>query len=594
LAAGDLFRQKRYNSGAAATNPYKPLSLLTANKDPAMEEIKRQVGRAQRRLVLEQFLKVFGWSLFASLLIAVVGLAIPRIWALNIQQQIWDWSWIGGGLGAGMVMAWIWTWVIRRSKLDAAIEIDRRFGLKERVSSTLALSPDELSSDVGKALMTDAIRRVERIDVREQFSVSPTWRTLLPLAPAIGVIVLALLPIAVIKQAGASSEQPAAIQKQIKTATQKLLEKVRDQQKKAEELGLKDSDVLKEVNKELNKLANKDTADRKDALLKLNDLAKEIEKRKQDLGGADKMRKELDKLKDIAKGPADKMAEALKEGDFGKAQQEMQKLKEELKNGTLGKEDQEKLAQQLEQMKDKLQQAVQDQKEARERLQQQIEKKLADGNIGEAAKLQQQLDKMNQNADQQQKMMQELADKLGQAAQNLKEGGDPQQAMQQLDKLSKDLQAMQQQLDQLDNLQEILDQLADAKDAMKCPNCQGAGCPDCQNNGDADGKGKGKKGKGKGDTNQPNEGGQGEGRRPEEQTDTSKYNTRVAADPKAGESVRIGDASGPNKAGKTLEAVKEEIQATLAKEPDALEDVTLPRDQRENAKQYFEKLRKGE
>src|SRR4029453_10901232 len=114
-----------------------------------MEEIKRQVGRAQRRLVLEQFLRVFGWSLFASLLIAVIGLAIPRIWALNIQQQIWDWSWIGGGLGAGLVMAWSWTWLIRRSKLDAAIEIDRRFGLKERVSSTLALSPDELSSDVG-------------------------------------------------------------------------------------------------------------------------------------------------------------------------------------------------------------------------------------------------------------------------------------------------------------------------------------------------------------------------------------------------------------------------------------------------------------
>ena len=48
------------------------------------------------------------------------------------------------------------------------------------------------------------------------------------------------------------------------------------------------------------------------------------------------------------------------------------------------------------------------------------------------------------------------------------------------------------------------------------------------------------------------------------------------------------------KAGKTQEAIKEEIRASLAKEPDALEDVTLPRDQRENAKQYFERLRKGE
>jgi len=187
--------------------------------------------------------------------------------------------------------------------------------------------------------------------------------------------------------------------------------------------------------------------------------------------------------------------------------------------------------------------------------------------------------------------MQELAEKLGMAAQALKEGGDPQQAMQQLDKLSGDLQKLQEQLDQLENLQEVLDQLEDAKDAMKCQNCQGAGCAECQNSGNSDADGK-KKGKGKGDKAKNR--GQGEGLRDEEQTDKSFYETRVAADPKAGESVRIGDASGPNKAGKTREAIKEEIQSALAKEPDALEDVTLPRDQRENAKQYFERLRKGE
>ena len=49
-----------------------------------------------------------------------------------------------------------------------------------------------------------------------------------------------------------------------------------------------------------------------------------------------------------------------------------------------------------------------------------------------------------------------------------------------------------------------------------------------------------------------------------------------------------------DKAGKSLEAIKEEVRSSLAKDPDALEDVTLPRDQRENARQYFERLRKGE
>ena len=558
-----------------------------------MEEIKRQVGRAHRRLVMQQFLTVFGWSLFVTLLIAAIGLAIPRIWVLPVVQQTWDWSWIGGGIAAGLVLAAIWTYFIRRSKLFAAIEIDRRYGLKERVSSTLALSHEEMNSDVGQALVGDAIRRVERIDVREQFSVSPNWRLLLPLAPAIALVVLTLLPNATMKQAAATSEQPAEIKKQIKTATQKLQEKIRESQKRNEELGLKDGDMLKEMNKELDKLANKDTTDRKDAMLKINDLAKEIEKRKQDLGGADQMRKELDKLKDIAKGPADKMAEALKEGDFGKAQEEMQKLKEDLKSGKLSKEDTEKLAKQMEQMKEKLQQAAADQKETRERLQQQIEQKLAEGKVSEAAKLQEQLDQMSQNADQQQQMMQELAAKMDMAAKALQQASESpeamQEAMQQLDKLSNDLEKMQRELDQLENLQELLDQLEDAKDAMKCQNCQGAGCAECQGNGDGEGK---KKGKGKGDNAKDK--GQGEGLRDEEQTDKSFYETRVAGDPKKGESVRIGDAGGPNKAGKTQQDIKAEIQSALAKEPDALEDVTLPRDQRENAKQYFERLRKGE
>lgn len=558
-----------------------------------MDEIKRQVGRAQRRLVVQQFLTVIGWSLFATLLLAAVGLAIPRLWVLHVDQQAWDWSWIGGGIAAGLVVAGIWTYIIRRTKLDAAIELDRRFGLKERVSSTLALGPEELETEIGQALMSDAVRRVERIDVREQFQVSPTWRFLLPLAPAVAIVVLALLPSAVMKQAGATTEQPSEIKHQIKTATQKLQEKLRENQKKAEELGLKDIDTLKEVNRELDKLASKDTADRKEALLKINDLAKEIEKKKQELGGADKMKRDLDKLKDIEKGPADKMADALKEGDFGKAQEEMKKLREDLKNGKLDDKQKEQLAKQLNQLKDKLQQAVQDKQEAREKLQQKIEQKLNEGNIAEAAKLQQQLDELNQNADAQQQMMEKLADKLGQCAKCLKEGGNPQEAGEQLDKLAQDLEGMQEQLDQIENLNDVLDQLADAKEAMKCANCQGQGCAECEGDGmeGKGGKGKGK-GKGKGDFAQGE--GQGEGLRDEEKTDKSFYDTRVAADPKAGESVRIGDAGGKNQAGPSRESVKEAVQASLTKEPDALEDVTLPRDQREHAKQYFEKFRKGE
>jgi len=561
-----------------------------------MEEIKRQVGRAHRRLVFQQFLRVVGWSLFATLLIAAIGLAVPRIWPLALDRQIWDWSWIGGGLAAGFVVASVWTLIIRRSKLDAAIELDRRYGLKERVSSTLALGPEELDTEIGQALMTDAVRRVERIDVREQFQVSPSWRILLPLVPAIALAVMfAALDFATQRKAGATSEEQVAIKTQIKTATQKLQEKLRESEKKAAELGLKDAEDLKEMNKELDKLANKSNVDRKEAMLKINDLAQEVERRRQELGGAERMKKQLDKLKDVAKGPADKLAESLKEGDFGKAQEQMQKLKEDLKNGKLSDEDKKKLAQQMEQMKDALKQGAADAREAREQLQRQIEKKLAEGNLAEAAKLQQQLDEMNQNAAQMEQMMENLAEKLDQAAQAMK-AGDAKQAAEKLDELAQNLDQLQEQLDQIENLNEILDQLADAKNAMKCADCGGAGCKACEGNGEGDGKsgqGEGKgKGKGKGDYARGS--GQGEGLRDEEETDKSFYDTRVGADAKAGEAVRVGKARGKNVAGQSREAVKEAVQAELAKEPDALDEVNLPRDQREHAKQYFEKFREGQ
>ena len=170
-----------------------------------MDVLQLQVRRARRRLVMEQFISIATWSLFVTLLVAVVGVAIPKIWVLAVDSQTWMWSWVGGAIGAGMLTAIVWTYCVRRSALEAAIEIDRRFGLKERVSSTLALGPEERETDIGKALVTDTARRVERIEVREKFRLSPSWRNALPLLPAIIVALLAILPNAVMKKTEAST-----------------------------------------------------------------------------------------------------------------------------------------------------------------------------------------------------------------------------------------------------------------------------------------------------------------------------------------------------------------------------------------------------
>lgn len=53
-----------------------------------MEEIKRQVKRAQQRLVLERFRACVVGRCSAPLVIAAIGLAIPRIWVLSTIEQL--------------------------------------------------------------------------------------------------------------------------------------------------------------------------------------------------------------------------------------------------------------------------------------------------------------------------------------------------------------------------------------------------------------------------------------------------------------------------------------------------------------------------
>lgn len=555
-----------------------------------MDEIKRQVQRAQWRLNFNQFLTMVSWSLFASLLVGVIGLAIPKIWVLKLDTQIWQWSWIAGSAAVGLIVAGVWTYLARRSAIEAAIEVDRRFGLRERISSTLTLAPQELDSEVGRALVNDASRRVERIDIRDQFKVEPSWRLALPVLSALLVVGMTFLPNAALKQANAAAENPTESQKVVKAAAEKLKQKLRDTQKKAEELGLKDAELLKQIDREVDKLTEKNGLDRKDAMIKINDLAKEIQKKKEGLSGADEMKKALEKLKDVQKGPADKTAEALKNGDFGKAKEEIEKLAQDLKEGKLTPEKKEELAKQLEQMAEKLKGMAESHKEARENLAKEIEKKMQSGDpkeMAEASKLQEQLDKMDSQSAQMEQMNQRMSDKLAECAKCMKSGSKEgeKMALDELSELAENLDELQEQLDQLENLDEVMDQLASAKDAMRGKGSEGM---EGEGEGEGEGKGKGdKSGRGLGE-------GQGEGERPEEETDKNFYDSRVAADPKKGESIRIGDAGGKNVAGVTREALKEEVTAGRAKEPDALNDVTLPREQRDHARQYFERFRTGE
>jgi putative flippase GtrA len=106
-----------------------------------MDQLRQQVARARRRLILEQFLSRTVWCLLGVLTVATIAIAVPRLIAINNLPANWDMTWLLGSLGAGLLVAAVWTFITSRSSLDAAIEIDRRFDLRERVASSLSLSP---------------------------------------------------------------------------------------------------------------------------------------------------------------------------------------------------------------------------------------------------------------------------------------------------------------------------------------------------------------------------------------------------------------------------------------------------------------------
>ena len=549
-----------------------------------MDQILAQVKRARRRLWIQLLLNRLAACWFIALAAAVIAIAIPKMVAIEHLPPDWAVWWLSGAMVGGLATALIWTWIRGRDALDAALEIDRAFGLKERVASSLSLSADAMDTPAGQALLADAERAVRRIDVGQRIRVQLGRRAWLPLAPALAACALVLF---VDNKAAQSSAGPTPTQltKQERDNIAQTRKRLAERRKKAEEAGLKDAEELfRQLEAKSEQLADKKkTPDRKQALVKLSDLAKQLEQRRQALGGEDQLRKQLQNLKNFEKGPADKMLQAMKQGDWQKAQQELKKLQEQLNKGQLSKQAKQDLQKQMNQLKEQLQKAAAKRQQAMEDLKKQIEQQKQAGNLNEAGKLQEKLDRMQQQS-QQQQQMQKLAEQLAQCQQCMQQG-DQQGAAKAMQGMLDQMEQMQQQMAEGELLDAAMDQLQMAKDAMGCQECQGAGCQACQ--GDRIGKDPGMADWAKGR-------GPGGGKRADEKNDVRFRDTRVRQNPQKGAAVLIGEVEGPNIRGEVLEQLKQEMAAQGSEPADPIVVEQLPKSRREHAEEYFNVLREGE
>ncbi len=554
-----------------------------------METLERQVRKARRRLIAESFFRKLTWAWFAALSVAAAAIAAGKLWPPAIEQRAWAAGWILGALALGAVVAAGWTYLRRQSSLAAALEIDRRFELKERVSTTLSLPAGVRESAAGQALLRDAEQRMRGLDVSERFRPRLDRRALLPLLPASAAFLMALFaPVAAPRtpaQATAAAVAPAPV----KHATKALVKRLAAQKKELSEKSLQEAEAISKLEAGVKQLAEKPKGSQKETLLALNELVKDAERRRAELAGAAELKKQLAGLKNLDRGAADKMTQALVQGDLEKAVSELEKLRRQLADGKLDAETQQQLAKQLEQLRAQLAKQSEAQKQRAEQLKEQLDAHRRAGNREAAEQVQQQLDELA--AQRHHGDLAEMAAQLSEAAKSLGEG-DASAAAQALAGLSDQLSELQENLQEMEGLEIALEGVAECKKAMACGACEGQGCAACQG-----GNWEKKFGELSDERHRGGGKGIGVGRGPGlgEPTDPEGtfYDSAVKQQHSAGAAKVVGQASGPNRKGIVRQEIQTEFTEAQQNATEALSDQRLPHDYRNHAQDYFDALREG-
>lgn len=557
-----------------------------------MDEISRQIAKARKRMNFQRFLSALPICFLVPLCIAAIAILVPRIWFLSFLPdaaavETWSWGWLGGALFVGVLASILTALAHRRNNIQAAVAVDHEYGLKERISSALSLSKTEIDTPMGQAVLKDAIKRVQTIDVRDEFPIQLNWKSGLPLIPiALAFAIMLFAPVAKDTTASETGVDPI-VKKRLEESEKALRKKLKEQREKAKELGLKDLDIaLKEIEAKVSDTDPKEKETKKKAMAKLNDIRKELAKRQKGLGDSNALKKQLKKLTDSQNdGPGDKVTKALKNGDFDKAQDEVKKLMEKIKKDGLSQEQKQQLGKQLSELGEKLKNMSEQQERAKQELEKQIQQAKNDGNLDKAAELQQQLNKMQQG-DRQAEQLKKLAESLQKSAEGMagKDGQPPtkeqmQQAQEALENLQEQLSQMQQDSDAMEAIDDVMQQIAMSKGMLSEEPSDG---------GNFESPGEGGQGQGEGDGDGNGEG-QGNGDRGEEKTDTGFFLSKVDGDAQKGEAIVTGAAIGANVSGQTRAEILESIQSNSSKDSDPQVNQRLPKSQKEHAREYFKK-----
>jgi hypothetical protein len=545
-----------------------------------VREFDRAIGAAWRRLRLQRFLSSLVWAWAGLLLLVAVAIGVEKLGRFNVPGPAWLPFAVAGGVG--LVVAALVALFTGPSRLEAAVAIDHAFGLNERISTALTLPAELQGSPAGHALMEDARRHVERLDIGSRFGLKAPRRAWLPLLPAALALGLMFVPEWAQRTARATSRTAQAAEKKAVSAQAKALSKTIAQARKEMEKPefAETMKLLAEIEKKADELARTPPAEKGQALVELNKLTDALKERQQQLGSAQQVGKQLQQLKDLAStGPADDFAKELARADFAKAAEELKKIQEKLTSGQMSDAEKKALQEQVNQMKEQLQQMAN-----LEQRKKQLEEAARSGALS-PQQLQQEMKKLEQQA-QNLQQMKKLAEQLGQCQQAMQQG-DLNKAAQALGMSQEELQQLAQQASELQTLDDAMADLQDAKAGMSGEGMNQLGeALEGMGLGMGKGQGNGQNGLGKG---------RGQGDRPEAPDDVSFHNTKTQQQYGKGKAVVTGFAPprGVTKGESVLE-IQGELEASGTAAAEALSNQRVPNNVKKHVLGYFDQIRKAE
>jgi hypothetical protein len=580
-------------------HPLRRIVMATAMVD-------RQVARVRWRLLLGALLRLLPCS-WAGALALSAGWFLVQPLLLPEAPEALRWYVLGGLAGVATVAVVIVGWLRRPSAVSAALSLDERFNLKERVVTSLTLTPTEATTPAGQALLADVDTRLAPLRVGEKFPVAMPWKPAALVPAAAAVLALVVLFWNPDTGHGQGDEpDPIASNPEVKRDLKKKLQQLaaRPKAKKEEE---PKSPELEKINADVERFARQphdtrdDVRDRIKDATRIEDMIRK--EQKQQAERVDAFKEQMKQVERLSRknrqkeGPANKADEALAQGDFDRAKGELERLsrkvekdkkreeeKERLKKKQKDKnltdlerekarKEQEKLDREPPELSQKereeLEKQLEDMKDKLERLSRKKEDQLAEleakAQKGEIDKeqLDREKDQLEKNCEQlarDQKDIQELAEKLGECEQCMKEGKDGEaakklaQAAKKAGQMSKTGQAKQ--------LARQLKQVQEVKKAM----CKAvSGGP-----------------------------GVASGRRPisKDKDDTGSEEKRVRGELDKGKLDAVGTGPvGGFKGPRKPTEMTEEIRQAAQEAPAAIDRQRLPQSAKKMARGYFERVR---